>query len=135
MCGVSCDLLVAPLRNYRGGGGFSWGVYFAWEISCFKLTANFTTQIRVDIKQAHRRTESAQESHAVSEESHGLNCRTLLHMRTRTCMCGALCDLRAASSISWNLLETFGNFWQSSGNVWKRLRNFSKRLEPHEAWL
>ena len=23
-------------------------------------------------------------------------CRILLHMHTRTCMCGALCDLRAA---------------------------------------
>ena len=28
-----------------GGGGFLWGVYFAWEIWCFKLTAKFTTQI------------------------------------------------------------------------------------------
>ena len=25
-----------------------------------------------------------------------MNCRTLLHMHTRTCMCGALCDLLAA---------------------------------------
>ena len=57
----------------------------------------------------------------MSEESHRLYCRTLLHMRTRTCMCGALCDLRAASSISWNLLETFGNVGKFLAILWKRL--------------
>ena len=31
--------------HYTTGGDFSWGVYFAWEVSCFKLTAKFTTQI------------------------------------------------------------------------------------------
>ena len=37
--------------NSTGGGGISWGVYFAWEISCFKLTAKFATQIlRVSAK-------------------------------------------------------------------------------------
>ena len=34
------------------------------------------------------------------------NCRTLLHMHTKTCMCGALCDLFANP-----------NFW---GGVQKR---------------
>ena len=30
------------------------------------------------------------------KEHYGLNCRTLLHMHTRTCVCGALVDLCAA---------------------------------------
>ena len=29
------------------------------------------------------------------------NCGTLLHMQTRTCMCGALCDLLAAACHMW----------------------------------
>ena len=33
------------LRGLLQGGGVSWGIYFAWEISCFKLTAKCTTQI------------------------------------------------------------------------------------------
>ena len=42
-----CRFLDVRMSNFLagGGGGGSWGVYFAWEISCFKLTAKFTTQI------------------------------------------------------------------------------------------
>ena len=29
---------------YRGGGGVSWHLNFAWEISRFKLTAKFPTR-------------------------------------------------------------------------------------------